>query len=127
MQVILGSGGSIARPLTHALAQHTDHVRCVSRTPHALPREAERDEATATTHYQHVRANLLDPDAVLQAVQGAEVAYLTAGLPYDSRIWRKEWPVLIDNVIEACAKTGAKLAFFDNVYSYAASSYGHMT
>jgi nucleoside-diphosphate-sugar epimerase len=40
------------------------------------------------------------------------------GLPYDIRIWRVRWPVIMTNVINACKETGAKLIFFDNVYMY---------
>ena len=40
------------------------------------------------------------------------------GLPYRYSTWRKLWPLIFDNTIEACKKTGTKLIFFDNVYMY---------
>ena len=52
------------------------------------------------------------------AVKGAEVVYLTAGLKYDINIWRKQWPVVMENVINACIEHSCKLVFFDNVYMY---------
>ena len=120
MQTILGSGGAISAPLARALAEYTDRVRCVSRKPHALP------SATSTV-YEHFAADLLNAEATVAAVEGAEVVYVTAGLPYDTKIWRRDWPVLVDNVIQACAKTSAKLVFVDNVYALSEDSYGRMT
>src|SRR5690606_11412762 len=63
-------------------------------------------------------ADLLDADAIERAIAGSEVAYLVAGLRYDLRVWREEWPRVMRNVIDACQRTGAKLVFFDNVYAY---------
>ena len=125
MQVILGSGGATATPLALHLATFTDAVRCCSRTPHALP-------SVPGTAYTHLPTDLLDATAVEQTVAGAEVVYLTAGLTYDIRVWRVQWPRLIDNVIAACAKTRLpdgtrpKLVFMDSIYPYAASAYGHL-
>ena len=120
MHVILGSGGAIGQPLATALAGYTDHVRCVSRTAHPLP-------TSVKTRYEHYAADLLDPAAVARALEGADVAYLTAGLPYRTAVWRRDWPALIDNVLAACAAGGVRLAFFDNVYAYADSAFAHLT
>ena len=120
MQVLLGSGGAIGTPLAQALASYTDHVRCCSRTPHALP-------TAPGTHYEHRALDVLDRDAVIAACEGAEIVYCCVGLQYDTVVWRRDWPAVADNLIAACAKTGARLAFFDNVYAYAKTSYGHMT
>ena len=120
MQVILGSGGAIGRPLAAALSDYTDHVRCCSRSVHALPERYG-------TEYEHIVTDLLDAAAVHRAVAGAEVVYLTAGLPYRKKVWRRDWPILINNVIAACAAAGAKLAFFDNVYALSPEEYDNMT
>src|SRR5512139_3066740 len=55
---------------------------------------------------------------VLRAVAEGSTVYLLAGLPYDRRVWRAQWPVIMDNAIAACAARGARLVFFDNVYMY---------
>jgi nucleoside-diphosphate-sugar epimerase len=60
----------------------------------------------------------LEADQILKAVQGSETAYLTAGLPYNINTWQTQWPVIMQNVIDACKKHNAKLVFFDNVYPY---------
>ncbi|HEX9512326.1 MAG TPA: NAD-dependent epimerase/dehydratase family protein [Puia sp.] len=103
---ILGAGGVIADGLAKELILHELPVRLVSRHP------APRQGATI------LAANLTDPDQTLQAIQGSSVVYLCVGLKYDYTIWRQQWPRIIDNTIEACKRTGARLIFFDNVYMY---------
>jgi len=119
MQVILGSGGAIARPLAKALSLYTDQVRLCSRSPHEMP-------STSGTHYEHLKTDLLDSASTLRAIEGAEIAYLTAGLTYTTKVWKRDWPTLIDNVLSACAKTNCKLVFFDNVYAYDPEGYGDL-
>ena len=108
MQVILGSSGQIGRELAIALKRsHTSNLRLVSRKP-------QKVNDSDTLH----SADLLDAAQTLKAVEGAEVAYLTAGLPMDTALWVAQWPTLMRNVIAACAATGTKLVFFDNTYMY---------
>jgi nucleoside-diphosphate-sugar epimerase len=107
MQTILGAGGIIGRELAKSLPQYTDQIRLVSRSPQKVN---PNDEI--------ISAELLNRDQVMKAVQGSEVVYLTAGLPYSLKTWQSQWPVIIDNVIKACINHNAKLVFFDNVYAY---------
>ena len=76
MQVILGAGGTIARGIARLLPQHTDKVRLVSRNPKKVN---EGDEL--------LQADLKDLNAVMNAIKGADVVYLTAGLKYDIKVW----------------------------------------
>ncbi len=91
MQVILGSGGAIGTELARALAHYTPDIQLVSRDPKKV-----------NNTDQLFSADLTDADRVAKAVQGAEVAYLTVGLPYDTAVWRSVWPVVMANVINAC-------------------------
>ena len=116
MQTILGSGGAIGTPLAKELAKYTDKVRLVARHPKKVN---ESDELFA--------ADLTDKEAVNKAVAGSEVVYLTVGLVYKIKIWRKDWPLIMSNVIDACILHNTKLVFLDNVYAYAKSEIPHMT
>jgi len=107
MQTILGAGGIIGKELAKSLPKYTDRIRLVSRNPMKVNLTDEL-----------VSADLLDARQTLHAVQGSEVVYLTAGLPYNIKTWQSQWPIIMKNVIEACKKQYAKLVFFDNVYSY---------
>jgi nucleoside-diphosphate-sugar epimerase len=58
---------------------------------------------------------------------GSEVVYHTAGLAYSIKIWQRDWPVIMQNVIDACVAHNARLVFFDNVYAYSPNEVLHMT
>jgi nucleoside-diphosphate-sugar epimerase len=106
--VILGATGQIGTELAKWL--HKDHgnrIRLVSRSP---SRVNDADELFS--------ADLLDANQALRAVEGATIVYLTAGLPMDTQRWVEQWPILMNNVMNACKTHGAKLVFFDNTYMY---------
>jgi nucleoside-diphosphate-sugar epimerase len=62
-----------------------------------------------------------------EAVKGCEVAYLTVGLPYKTKVWKEQWPLIMKNVIAACKKHKTKLVFFDNIYMYHPNKLSPMT
>ncbi|MCD2421633.1 NAD-dependent epimerase/dehydratase family protein [Niabella pedocola] len=116
MQTILGAGGDIGKFLATALSAYTNRVRLVGRHPQKVN---ETDELMA--------GDLQDAALVQQAVAGSEVVYITAGLPYNASVWEQQWPVMMQNVIDACVRHRCKLVFFDNVYAYAKTAIPHMT
>jgi nucleoside-diphosphate-sugar epimerase len=107
MQTILGANGVIGRELSHHLGPYTDRIRQASRSP---KRVNATDDLCAV--------DLLDAAATAQAVAGSDVSYLVAGLKYDHRVWREQWPKVMRNSIDACKRHGSALVFFDNVYAY---------
>jgi len=116
MQTILGSGGAIGVELAKALTKYTDKIRLVSRNPEKVN---ESDEL--------FKADLLNSTEVKNAVKGAHVVYATVGFTYSVKSWAKNWPVFIENVINACAEEKCKLVFFDNIYMYDANYLNGMT
>lgn len=116
MQTILGAGGAIGIELAKDLTAYDDKIRLVSRTP-------EKVNPTDELFF----CNLTDTQDVMNAVKGSSVVYLVAGLQYSLKVWQKEWPLIMKNVIEACKQYQAKLVFFDNVYLYDKTGIPHMT
>ncbi|MBZ5857780.1 NAD-dependent epimerase/dehydratase family protein [Flavihumibacter profundi] len=116
MQTILGSGGAIGKPLALELAKYTGNVRLVARNP---------QKVNATDEL--FPADLTNKELVDAAVKGSEVVYLAAGLEYKLSVWQRDWPRIMENVIEACVRHKASLVFFDNVYMYAPEEIPHMT
>ncbi len=106
IHTILGAGGAIADLLATELISRGLPVRLVSRHP------VERAGATTVT------ADISKRDQAFRAIEGSAVVYCCIGLKYDYAVWRQQWPRIMDNQIEACSATGAKLLFFDNVYMY---------
>ncbi|MCC7008178.1 MAG: NAD-dependent epimerase/dehydratase family protein [Acidobacteria bacterium] len=107
LHTILGANGVIGRGLSRELRAFEVRVRQVGRSPRA---EHDTDDV--------VRADLLDARATADAIAGSEVAYLVAGLAYNTRVWQEQWPVVMRNVIDGCLRHRSALVFFDNVYAY---------
>jgi len=116
MQVILGAGGAIGKDLAKELKSYDDNVRLFGRNPQKVN---EDDEL--------VSGDLIHKQDVENAVKGASVAYLTAGIPYKALVWERQWPVIMKNVISACEKHKTKLVFFDNMYLYDKEKLSPMT
>jgi nucleoside-diphosphate-sugar epimerase len=114
VHTILGAGGAIAHLLAHELIARGLTVRLVSRHPPEMPGTIA------------VAADMTQRDQALKAIGGSAVVYCCIGLKYDYYLWREQWPKIMDNQIDACKATGAKLIFFDNVYMYG-KVFGSMT
>lgn len=107
MQTILGANGQIAVELAREL--HRAHVplRLVSRTP----RKVNESDAVRP-------ADLLDAEQTAAAVAGSDIVYFTAGLPADTGLWERQFPIMLRNALDAARATGAAFAYFDNTYMY---------
>ena len=100
--------GPVGRETVKLLAERGDKVRVAQRSkPRALPRAAE-----------FVPADVLNPESVLNACMGSDAVICCIGFPYDSRIWQKNWPKAMTNLLAACEKARARFIFADNLYMY---------
>ena len=104
--VVLGGNGVIGRQTVRTLLAN-------GYTPASVGRRACTCEGAVS-----VIADLLDGADVARALRGAQVAYLVAGLPYSSRVWAQQWPVIVGNTIDAALEQGTHLVYLDNVYAY---------
>ncbi|MBQ4804140.1 NAD-dependent epimerase/dehydratase family protein [Aquimarina sp. MMG015] len=112
MQVILGANGIIGEELAKALrSNYTKEIKLVGRNPKKV-------------HIDDIlfKGDLLQAKDVHNAVENAKIAYLTVGLPYRSKIWLRDWPIIMKNVISGCKKNNCKLVYFDNTYAYSQDS-----
>ena len=109
LHTLLGANGAVGRELSLSLTAAGHSLRQVRRRPQ---QETPSDEL--------VIADLLDPVSTAAAITGSDVAYLVAGVPYATATWQEQWPRIMANVIDACARSGTSLVFFDNVYAYGA-------
>lgn len=114
-QTILGAEGDIGRLLAQELSFYTKDIQLVSRNPQKIN---PTDVCTPV--------DLMDSNQTVGCLEESAVAYLTVGLKYSSKIWQMKWPVIMDNVIDACVESGCKLVFFDNIYMYAPDDLQHM-
>ena len=106
--VVLGGTGVVGRETIAALVAHGHEVTSVTRSA----------PAPAASQATSIVADLLDGASAVEALRGADVAYLTVAVPYTTRAWRRDWPVIMQNTIDACFAHGTHLVYFDNVYVY---------
>ncbi|MBG6110089.1 nucleoside-diphosphate-sugar epimerase [Flavobacterium sp. CG_23.5] len=108
MQTILGANGIIGEELARELRNnYTDQIKLVGRNP---------QKVHPNDHL--FKADLLNLESVVTALENTEIAYLTVGLPYDSEIWLRDWVIVMKNAIAACKKNNCKLVYFDNTCAY---------
>ncbi len=100
--------GAVGRETVKLLAARGDKVRVAQRSrPGDLPAGVE-----------FVPTDVLDRASVLRACEGSEAVICCIGFPYNARIWEKQWPEAMANLLAACEKTGARFIFADNLYMY---------
>jgi len=107
MHTILGAGGPVSNIVMKELLHLGHSVRLVSRRKINPPANAS-----------WTGADLKDKKQVLDATKGSSVIYMCAGLQYNKKIWQVEWPLIMQNIIDAAKEHNARLLFFDNVYMY---------
>lgn len=105
LHTVLGASGATGRAVVQELQKRNLPFNAVERT--------KKLEGVTT-----IPADLLNKEEAVKALEQSTHVYLCVGLPYQSKVWAKDWPLLMQNVIEACEKASAKLIFFDNVYLY---------
>jgi len=116
MQTILGSGGGIGIPLARELKKYDSKIRLVSRNPVKVN---ESDELFP--------ADLTDKNALNAAISGSDIVYVTIGFEYKLKVWQQTWPSFMQEVINSCKASNARLVFFDNVYMYDSKAIPFMT
>lgn len=105
LHTVLSASGAVGRAVVDELLGRGLPARAVSRSMYK--------SGIAT-----VPADLLQVEDAHRAIRGSSHVYLCVGLPYAALVWRRDWPLLMRNVINACAANDARLIFLDNVYMY---------
>jgi nucleoside-diphosphate-sugar epimerase len=109
--VVVAGYGAVGRETVKLLAERKregGRIRVAQRSePRRLAIEAE-----------FVAMDALDPGSVRRACEGADAVICCLGFPYDSRIWQKQWPKAMTNLLAACEAVKARFIFADNLYMY---------
>lgn len=90
LHTILGSTGNIGTALAKELTSYTSNIRLVSRNP----QKVNNSDIL-------FKADLLKEEEVKAAVKDSAVVYLVVGITYNTKIWEKQWPIIMKNVINA--------------------------
>lgn len=106
LHTILGAGGAIGNNLLDVLIQNGENIRLISR------------KHRPAAGVESIEANVLDKEVLSKSIEGSGVVYLLIGIDYNASSWEHNWPIIMQNVIEACSNQSIPLVFFDNVYMY---------
>ena len=66
----------------------------------------------------YIQLDALNKSQVIEKTKSVTHVYITIGLPYNKKLWRNQWPIIVDNIIGASLSNAFKIIFFDNVYAY---------
>lgn len=106
--VVVVGYGAVGRETAKLLVDRGDRLRVAQRSqPRGLLLEAE-----------FIATDALNPGSLAQACEGAGAVICCLGFPYDSRIWQKQWPIAMTNLLAACERAKARFIFADNLYMY---------
>lgn len=65
-----------------------------------------------------IPCDIFDAEAVARTTAGASHVVVAVGFPYVGAVWKEAWPRAMHNLVEACAASGARMVFGDNLYMY---------
>lgn len=103
--IVLGASGAVGKAVIEALQDRKLNVIAVARSK-------KRDDIPCRS------ADLLVPQQAEAAIQGGTHVYLCVGLPYNKEVWKRDFPTIMRNVIQACKEAKARLIYLDNIYMY---------
>ena len=96
--------GPVGRELTRRLLARGDQIRLVQRSaPRTVPAGAE-----------FMKADLEGAGDAARACSGVGTVVCTVGVPYRSPIYTRVWPIVMRNLLDGCARFGARFVFADN-------------
>lgn len=107
VHVVLGASGGAGSAILSALAAAGLPTRGVARHPRT---------ACAPSAAQWTCADLADAAALDAALADAAVVYMAAQPPYHR--WPQQFPAMLDAVVRAASRAGARLVMVDNLYAY---------
>jgi hypothetical protein len=102
---LLFGAGQVGSRLARLLLESGRRVRIAKRSSAGVPSGAEVACGDAT-----------DPGFCAEAARGARVVYHCMNPPYSTRVWAEVVPRLMDNLIAAAGRAGARLVVLDNLY-----------
>ncbi|WP_083713138.1 NAD-dependent epimerase/dehydratase family protein [Brachybacterium sp. P6-10-X1] len=104
--LVIGEG-QIGRAVIDRALADGDTVTVLRRTP--------REPAPGV---RRVAGDLLDPQALTEALEGAEAIHASFHTVYDARAWRRELPRREKAVLDAAAERGIPVVFPESMYGF---------
>jgi nucleoside-diphosphate-sugar epimerase len=107
-KITVAGFGAVGRAVAERLSARGDDVVVVQRSqPPTLP-----------VRCTFRGANVEDETEAQTALADAGTVVCAVGIPYVSAIYQRDWPIVMRNMLTACAHSGARFVFADNLYMY---------
>jgi nucleoside-diphosphate-sugar epimerase len=107
-EILVIGYGAVGRATVARLLAEGRHVRIAQRSrPDDLP-----------TAVPFTAIDMLDAASVTAAMAGAAQAVIAIGFAYEGRVWTRDWPQAMRNMLVAAEAHGTRLVFVDNLYMY---------
>jgi nucleoside-diphosphate-sugar epimerase len=107
-EILVIGYGPVGRATVARLLAEGRHVRIAQRVrPDDLP------QAVPFT-----AVDVRDAASVAAAMAGADQAVIAIGFVYDGKVWTRDWPRAMRNLLAAAETHGTRLVFVDNLYMY---------
>jgi nucleoside-diphosphate-sugar epimerase len=111
--VVFGASGPVGLATIQALVnQGHPSIVAVSRSGRLVASGLLEGAVTGRS------GDALNANEVRAICEGAAVIYCCIGLPYNSVIWERDFPVIVDNLLAAAAEVEAPLIWADNLYCF---------
>lgn len=107
-EILVLGHGAVGRAVVAELAGKGAPVRVAQR----------RRPADLPAGVGFAPCDVLDPAAVMAAFAGAAQVVVAIGFPYDGKVWTRDWPAAMRNILAAAEASDARLVFVDNLYMY---------
>jgi len=99
-RIAVAGYGAAGRALAERLSALGDNVRIV---------QTQAPPALLPTDIEFVRADLEDADEAQAAFANVDTVVCAVGIPYISEIYVRVWPIVMRNLLDACAKSARAL------------------
>ncbi|MDJ1015586.1 MAG: NAD-dependent epimerase/dehydratase family protein [Paracoccaceae bacterium] len=100
--------GPVGREVTAQLTEKGYGVLVIQRRPPTVLPEGAR----------FAEGDVMDAGGLVSAIGAARTVILAIGIPYDGKLWARDWPRAMASTLDACERLGARLVFVDNLYLY---------
>ena len=97
-RITIAGFGPVGRTLAPLLAARGDAIRIVQRSE---PREK-------LSTFEFAKADLTDARQASDACAAVDVVVCAIGLPYRWRAWTRTWTTVMRNLLDGCARSGAR-------------------
>ncbi len=102
--IIFGGNGPIGEAIYQSLKDQNKTVYKIGRKD-----KEEKD---------YLITDALNKAEVSNVSKQATHIYIAVGLPYFYKIWQRDFPIIIANIIDAAKQNKSKIIYFDNMYLY---------